>query len=83
MAWGPTNPCRCIRINIIHLFPRMAFNSSAFGDKLRALDSSQPSITKLSQYVQYQHQYVEQIADAWLQVFVRSSSEHQISLIYL
>lgn len=40
------------------------------------------SITKLSQYIQYQAQ-LEPIADVWLQVFIRSSPESQLILVYL
>jgi hypothetical protein len=32
----------------------MAFNAASFSEKLRQLDISQPSVTKLSQYIQFQ-----------------------------
>lgn len=61
----------------------MSFSAHSFGDKLKTVDSSQGSITKLSHYIQYQQGHIEQIADIWLQVFIRSSPDHQLCLIYL
>lgn len=34
----------------------MAFNAAAFADKLRRVDASQPAVTSLSKYIQYQAQ---------------------------
>lgn len=61
----------------------MSFNTVSFSEKLRQLDSSQQSVTKLSQYIQLQQHNAVAIAEAWLQAAVQAPVEHLLCLMYL
>jgi hypothetical protein len=59
------------------------FNTTAFADKLRRLDATQPSIVGLSRYMQMHLSHIPEMAQTWLAEFGRSPPELQLALIYL